>query len=82
MGAIMAPKMFLTIVLKSSGEGSWNLVTFNINLWNIKIRYFWFLRLPGVTIATSLSGSTRDFLKLSFHMFLYNKILKVFKSKT
>ena len=36
MGGMMAPKMFLTIVLKSSGEGSWNLVTFNINLWNIK----------------------------------------------
>ena len=34
-----------------------------------------------VTIVTSLSGSTRDFLKLSFHMFAYNEILKVFKSK-
>ena len=38
---------------------------------------FWFPRLSGVTIATSLSGSTSDFLKLSFHMFPYNKILKV-----
>ena len=35
----------------------------------------------GVTITTSLSGSTRDFLKLSFHMFPYNLILKVFESK-
>ena len=42
--------------------------------------YFWFPELPGITIATSLSGSTRDFLKLSFHMFPYNEILKVFKS--
>ena len=43
--------------------------------------YFWFPRLSGVTIATSLSGSTRDFLKSSFNMFPYNEILKVFKSK-
>ena len=26
------PKMFLTTVLKSLGGGSWNLVTFNINI--------------------------------------------------
>ena len=38
-------------------------------------------RLSGVTIATSLLGSTRDFLKLLFHMFLYNEISKVLKSK-
>ena len=43
--------------------------------------YFWFPRLSGVTIAMSLSGSTLDFLKLSFHMFPYDEILKVFKSK-
>ena len=43
--------------------------------------YFWFPRLFGVTIATSLSGSTQDFLKLLFHMLPYNEILKVFKSK-
>ena len=43
--------------------------------------YFAFLRLSGVAMATSLSGSTRYFLKLSFHMFRYNEILKVFKSK-
>ena len=53
-----------------------NLVTFNINLW--RKTYFWF---SSVTMATSLSGSTRDFLKLSFHMFPYNEIFKVFKSK-
>ena len=37
--------------------------------------------LSGVSIATSLSGSTEDFLKLSFHLFLYNEILKSFQSK-
>ena len=42
--------------------------------------FFWFPMLSGVTMATSLSGSTRDFLKTSFHMFPYNEILKVFKS--
>ena len=33
----------------------------------------------GVTITMSFWGSTQDFLKLSFHMFPYNKIFKVFK---
>ena len=33
-------------------------------------------------MATSLSGGTRDFLKLSFHMFPYNKILKFSKVKS
>ena len=33
-------------------------------------------------MATSLSGSARDFLKLSFHMFPYNEILKVSKVKS
>ena len=75
----MVPKMFLTTVLKGLGVG--NLVCFNINLWSIKKRYFWFPRLSSVTIATSLSGSTLDFLELSFHMFPYNEISKVFKSK-
>ena len=32
-------------------------------------------------MATSLSESTGDFLKISFHMFPYNEYLKVFKSK-
>ena len=73
--------MFLTTVLKRLGGGSCNLVTFNINLWSIKKSYLWLPRLPGVTIVTSLSGSTPDFLKLSFHMFPYNEILKVFKSE-
>ena len=44
--------------------------------------YFWFPRLSGVTIATNLSGSTRDFLKLSFHTFPCNEILKVLKVKS
>ena len=33
--------------------------------------------LSGVTIATSLSGSTQDFLKLSLYMFPWNEISKV-----
>ena len=69
-----APQMFLTTVLKRLGGGNWHLVTF-------MECYFWLPRLSDVTMATSLSGSTRDFLKLSFHMFPYNEILKVFKSK-
>ena len=56
------------------------LCDFNINLWSIK-KFFWFPGLSGITIVTSLSGSTRDFLKLSFDMFPYNEISKVFKSK-
>ena len=73
--------MFLTTALKRLGGVSSNLVTFNINVLNLKKSYFWFPRLSGVAIATSFSGSTRDFLKLSFYMFPYNEILKVFKSK-
>ena len=34
--------------------------------------YFWFSRLSGVTMATSLSGSTLDFLKLSFNRKMYH----------
>ena len=75
------PKMFLLTVPKRLGGGSRNLVTFNINLCSIKKSYFGLPRLSCVTMATSLSGSTRDFLKLSFYMFPYNKIIKVFKSK-
>ena len=41
----------------------------NVNLRSIK-SHVWFPRLSGVTIATSLSGSTRYFLKLSFHLSL------------
>ena len=58
------------------------MVTFNINLCSIKKSYFWFPGLSGVTMAMSLSGSTRDFLKLSFHMFLYIEILKFSKVKS
>ena len=35
---------------------------FNINLCSIKRSYFWFPRLSGVTMTTSLSGGTQDFL--------------------
>ena len=55
------------------------MVTFNINLFSIRKSYFWFLRLSSVTMATSLSGGTRDFLELSFYMFPYNEILTVFE---
>ena len=80
-GAWWPTKIFLTTVPKRLIEGSWNLVTFIINLFSIKKSYFWFPKLSSVTTATSLSGGTRDFLKLSFNMFPYNEILKVFKSK-
>ena len=58
------------------------MLTFNIKLCSIKKGYFWFPRLSGVTMATSLSGGTRDFLKLSFHMFPYNEIKKFLKVKS
>ena len=41
--------------------------------------YSWFPNLSDVNIAMSLSRSTRDFLKLLFHMFPYSEILKVLK---
>ena len=72
--------MFLTTVPKRLEGGTGNFVTFNINLFSIKKSYFWFPRLSSVTMATSLSGGTRDVMKLSFHLFPYNEILKVFKS--
>ena len=34
------PKMFLTTVPKGFGGGSWNLVTFNINLWGYQKKLF------------------------------------------
>ena len=37
------PEMFLTTVLKRFGVGSWNFVTFNINLWRIKIQLLLFI---------------------------------------
>ena len=43
--------------------------------------YFWFPRVSIVTTVTSLSRSTPDLLKSSFHMFPYDEILKVFKTK-
>ena len=48
---------------------------------SIRKSYFWFPRLSSVTMATSLSGGIRDFLKLPFYMFPYNETLKAFKSK-
>ena len=58
------------------------MVTFNINLFSIKKSYFWFSGLSNVTMATNLSACTLDFLKLSFHMFPYNEILKFSKVKS
>ena len=74
--------MFSTTVLKRLGGGSWNLVSFNINLCSIKKVIFSSLGYPVLPMATSLTGSTQDFLKLSLHMFPYNEILKVFESKS
>ena len=75
------PKCLPTTAPKSVGGGSRNLVTPNINLCSIKKSYFWFPKLSSVTMATSLSGSTQDPLKLLFYIFPYNEILKVFKGK-
>ena len=57
-------------------------MTFNINLWSFNKRYFWFPRLSGVTIARSLSGSTRDFLKLSYICLIITKFLKFSKVRS
>ena len=38
-------------------------------------------RLSGITIAASLSGSIRDFLKLSFDMFRASEILAYASAK-
>ena len=62
--------MFLTTVLKWE---NWTLMMFNTNLWSIKKGYVQFPRLSGVTIRMSLSLSTRDFVKLLFHIFLITK---------
>ena len=51
-----------------------NLVTFNINIWSIQKKLFCFPRLSGVKIESRFSA-------LSFHIFPYNEILKVFKSR-
>ena len=72
--------MFLTTVPKRLRGGSWNFVTFNINLFSIKKSFL----VPYVVQryhGNEFVRGTRDFLKLSFHMFPYNEILKVFKSK-
>ena len=75
------PQCFWPLCSKRLGGGSFNLVTFNINVWSIQKSYFLLLRLSGLTMATSFSGSIPDFLKLSFHVFPYNEILKLFKSR-
>ena len=81
LNPIWHAKMFLTTVLKRFEVGSWNFVTFNITLCSIKKYIFLFPRMSGVTIATTLLRSIWDFLNLSCHMFPYNEILKVLKSK-
>ena len=67
------PKIFLTSVSKRLGGGSWNLVTFNINLFSIKKSYFWFPGLSSVTMATSLSGVLEIFWGYLFICFLIKK---------
>ena len=44
--------------------------------------YFWLTQLCGVTIATSLSGGTRDFLNLRSICFLITKFQKFLKVKS
>ena len=77
----MTPQNVFDHCAKTLWRRKLELGDFYINSCSIKKSYFWFPRLSGVTIATILSGSTRDFLKLSYNMFPYNEILKVFKSK-
>ena len=48
-------------------------MAFNIDLWSIKKVIFGSLGHPGITIATSLSGSTRDFLSYGSICFLITK---------
>ena len=74
--------MFLSTVLKHLEGRPRNFMIFNINLWSIKKVIFGFsIGYPVSPIAMSLSGSTPDFLKLSFYMFPYNEMLKIFKIK-
>ena len=79
--AMMAPQNVFDHCAQTLRTRKLKLGDFYINLFSIKKSYFWFPRFSSVTIATSLSGGTLDFLKLSFHMFPYNEILKVFRSK-
>ena len=68
--------MFLSTVLKLFG-----VVPFDIQYQSIELKNeFWFPKMSGGTIATSLLRCTRDVLNL-FHMFPYIEILKVSKSK-
>ena len=53
------------------------LCDFNINLFSIKKVNFGSLGYPALPWQRVCTG---NFLKLSFHMFPYNEILKVFKS--
>ena len=67
----------MTIVLKRFG-----VVPFYIQYQSIELKNeFWFPKMSGGTIATSLLRCTRDVLNLLFHMFPYIEILKVSKSK-
>ena len=55
----VAPQNVLTTVPKRLGGGSWNLVTFNINLWSIRKSYFWFPGLSRVTMDEFVKGYLR-----------------------
>ena len=78
---MMSPKVFDPCGAQTLRRRRLKFVTLNITQWSIKKVIFGFLSNPGVTIVASLSGSTLDFLKLSFNIFPYSEILKVFKSK-
>ena len=82
MGAWSPPKMLFTTVPKRLRGESWNLVSFNINLCSIKKSYFWFPRLSGVTMATSLSVMLEIFWSYHFIYFFITKFLKFSKVKS
>ena len=80
MGGMMSPKMFLTTVPKRLGGGSWNLVTFNINLFSIKKVLLGSLGYPVLPQQRVCQGVLEiSVLKLSFHLFPYNEILSFLK---
>ena len=73
--------MFLTTVPKRLEGGSWNLVTFNINLFSIKKVIFGSPGYPALPWQRVCQGVLEIFWSYRSHMFPYNEILKVFKSK-
>ena len=65
----MVPQNLLDRCAQKRRRSKLKLGDFKYYLCSIKNKYFWFPRLFGVTMATSYSRSTQDFLKLSFYKF-------------